>query len=44
MINNWTVDSWKNFEILQQPKYPDIDVLNASLSKLSKLPALVFSA
>jgi 3-deoxy-7-phosphoheptulonate synthase len=43
MINNWTVDSWKNFEILQQPKYPDIDVLNASLSKLSKLPSLVFS-
>jgi 3-deoxy-7-phosphoheptulonate synthase len=43
MINNWTVDSWKNFEILQQPKYPDIDVLNASLSKLSKLPGLVFS-
>ena len=43
MINNWTVDSWKNFEILQQPKYPDIDLLNASLSKLSKLPALVFS-
>lgn len=43
MNNNWNVDSWKNFQVLQQPGYEDPENLNEVLKKLSSLPALVFA-
>lgn len=43
MSKNWNVDSWKNFQVLQQPQYEDTNNLNEVLLKLTKLPALVFA-
>ena len=38
--NNWSVDSWRNFPIKQQPEYPDPSVLVDVEAGLKKLPAL----
>ena len=43
MVSNWSLESWKNFEILQQPTYENVDIYNINLQKLSSLPSLVFS-
>jgi 3-deoxy-7-phosphoheptulonate synthase len=43
MNKNWHKDSWKNFDLVQQPSWPNSDELNTSLNTLEKLPALVFS-
>lgn len=43
MNSNWDVDSWKNFQILQQPRYEDPEELSEVLKKLTNLPALVFA-
>lgn len=43
MVSNWSLESWKNFEILQQPTYENVDIYNINLQKLSNLPSLVFS-
>lgn len=40
---NWTRSSWRNFNILQQPVYPDLDELKSVESKLASLPPLVFA-
>lgn len=40
-INNWSPDSWKNFEAKQQPKYEDVAKLDKVTQKLSNFPALV---
>lgn len=40
---NWTIHSWKNYPIKQQPKWPNEDELRCILTELSNLPALVFS-
>jgi 3-deoxy-7-phosphoheptulonate synthase len=39
----WSISSWRNKPIKQQPTYPDQDALKASLDRLSALPPLVFS-
>ena len=39
----WTKNSWKNYPIKQQPNYPDIKELERVLSRLEKLPPLVFA-
>jgi len=43
MLKNWSIDSWKNFDIHQQPIYENIDTYNQVLESLIKLPSLVFS-
>lgn len=42
-MSNWNKDSWRDYNILQQPIYPDIAKLRACEDKLSKLPPLVFA-
>ena len=42
-MSNWNKDSWRDYNILQQPTYPDIAKLRACEDKLSKLPPLVFA-
>lgn len=39
----WTKSSWKEFQINQQPVWPDREHLDKIISELSKLPSLVFS-
>lgn len=39
----WTRDSWRNFNIKQQPVYENLDKLKKSESELSKLPPIIFA-
>ncbi|EAM0704910.1 3-deoxy-7-phosphoheptulonate synthase class II [Campylobacter jejuni] len=39
----WTKNSWKNYPIKQQPIYPDQEEMNRVLTRLEKLPPLVFA-
>ncbi|OSQ26391.1 3-deoxy-7-phosphoheptulonate synthase class II [Campylobacter concisus] len=39
----WNRDSWREFNILQQPKYPDLKELKDVEEKLKSLPPLVFA-
>lgn len=39
----WNKDSWKKYPIKQQPIYPNQNDLNRVLTKLEKLPPLVFA-
>ncbi|MDO5046308.1 class II 3-deoxy-7-phosphoheptulonate synthase [Campylobacter sp.] len=39
----WTRSSWRNFNILQQPVYPNLEELKSVESKLALLPPLVFA-
>src|SRR5690554_223485 len=41
--SSWTVDSWKNKAIRQQPTYPDHSALDSALKTLGTLPPLVTS-
>ena len=41
--NPWSVSSWRNKPIKQQPNYPDADALSNALDRLKALPPLVFS-
>jgi 3-deoxy-7-phosphoheptulonate synthase len=43
MRNSWFKDSWKNFNLTQQPLWPSQIDLNNSIDTLEKLPSLVFS-
>ncbi len=43
-MQNWQKDSWKNFPIKQQPKYPDLVKLAQATSKLEELPPLIYFA
>ena len=40
---DWSPISWQSKAALQQPTYPDPDVLNAAVDALSQLPPLVTS-
>jgi len=40
---NWTPSSWRNKRALQQPTYPDSEVLGNVLTRLAKQPPLVFA-
>ncbi len=40
---NWTPDSWRSFEALQQPRWPTRDDLEQVEKKLATLPPLVFA-
>ena len=42
-MSKWNKDSWRDYNILQQPVYPDITKLRECENKLSKLPPLVFA-
>ena len=42
--NNWQPASWRNFNALQQPVYPDDSALKSVQSEVSRLPPLVTSA
>jgi len=39
---NWNLNSWKNFEILQQPNWPHISQYNQIIQKLCSYPSLIF--
>ncbi|ANE35811.1 2-dehydro-3-deoxyphosphoheptonate aldolase (DAHP synthetase, class II) [Campylobacter iguaniorum] len=39
----WSRDSWRDYNILQQPTYPDKNALKNSEEKLKSLPPLVFA-
>ena len=43
MKDIWTPSSWRKFPIKQQPNWPDKKHLKKVISRLSKLPSLVFS-
>lgn len=42
-MSNWSPSSWKEKEIVQQPKYPNEDELKSVLDELKKYPPLVFA-
>ncbi|ARQ97439.1 2-dehydro-3-deoxyphosphoheptonate aldolase (DAHP synthetase, class II) [Campylobacter lanienae NCTC 13004] len=42
-MSKWNKDSWRDYNILQQPVYPDTNKLREFEDKLSKLPPLVFA-
>ena len=39
----WTKKSWKNFEALQQPLWPDVEEYENAVEIIAKLPPLVFA-
>ena len=41
-MRTWTRSSWKHFPQLQQPEYPNAELLNSALNELKQLPPLVF--
>lgn len=42
-MSKWNKDSWRDYNILQQPVYPNTSKLRECEDKLSKLPPLVFA-
>ena len=40
---NWDLNSWKNFKILQQPKWPDSKQYTNVLTQIKSLPPLILS-
>ena len=44
MAQDWSPQSWRNFEARQQPDYPDAAQLNAATRELAAYPALVSPA
>ena len=40
---SWDRTSWRNYNILQQPTYPDENALNATKQRLCNFPPLVFA-
>tara|TARA_B100001250_G_C19773814_1_gene778573 strand:+ start:295 stop:1662 length:1368 start_codon:yes stop_codon:yes gene_type:complete len=40
-IKGWTPSSWKNYNINQQPEWPNLDKYNDIINKLSKMPQLI---
>lgn len=42
-MSKWNKNSWRDYNILQQPVYPDTSKLRECEDKLSKLPPLVFA-
>ncbi len=42
-MNKWSKNSWREFSITQQPEWSDLKQYNEVVSKLNKLPSLVFS-
>ena len=40
MKNNWTIDSWRDFPIKQQPEYKDTEHLRLVEGKLASFPPL----
>jgi len=43
MKRKWTIDSWRQYPIQQQPKWSNKNLFIEVIDKLNKLPALVFS-
>jgi 3-deoxy-7-phosphoheptulonate synthase len=39
----WSPSSWRDYPAVQQPNWPDLGALDASLKKLAGLPPLVFA-
>ena len=39
--HNWHINSWKSFEIAQQPKWPNIAAYNKIIKKISTYPSLI---
>lgn len=42
-MQSWNPNSWRELPILQQPQYPDQDVLKSVESQLKSVPPLVFA-
>ena len=40
---SWDINSWQNYNILQQPTYPNLGELQDTKEKLKKMPPLVFA-
>ncbi|MBQ0772206.1 MAG: 3-deoxy-7-phosphoheptulonate synthase, partial [Sphingomonadales bacterium] len=43
MATNWTANSWRNFEGLHMPQYPDAAKLAETEELLGSYPPLVFA-
>jgi 3-deoxy-7-phosphoheptulonate synthase len=41
--STWSPSSWRDFEALQQPAWPDADAVRATVERLKTLPPLVFA-
>ena len=41
--DGWTPSSWRNYEALQQPEWPDQGAVDAVLKDIGELPPLVFA-
>eukprot|EP00958_Prasinococcus_capsulatus_P013035 scaffold1318_cov388-Prasinococcus_capsulatus_cf.AAC.56 len=42
-LETWSPDSWRNFEALQQPEYPDEGEVKAVFNEIARKPPLVFA-
>jgi len=42
-IDQWNVDSWKNYNAAQQPAWPDREILERAVQDLKSQPPLVFA-
>jgi len=42
-MQSWNPNSWRELPILQQPQYPDQDVLKSVEGQLKTAPPLVFA-
>lgn len=40
---DWNPQSWRNFEALQQPAWPDLGALDAVTKEITNLPPLIFA-
>ena len=43
LARTWSPDSWRQFEAVQQPRYPDDTAVASVVDRLSQLPPLVTS-
>lgn len=42
-LDDWHPSSWRDFEVLQQPEYPDDAEVRAAFKTISNMPPLVFA-
>ena len=41
--NTWNINSWKKFDLLQQPNWPNYIEYNNTINKIVNFPSLILS-
>ncbi|CAD7699263.1 unnamed protein product [Ostreobium quekettii] len=42
-LRNWAIDSWRQYDALQQPVYPDAEEHRRAVEEIKRMPPLVFA-